>query len=77
MNIIAGMMMPEMNCAPKLAWYSSSFCSRERRLDLALAAEHLDQRVPGERLLDVPVQLAGVRPLRDELLLRALGDLPR
>ena len=27
MNIIAGMMMPEMNWAPKLAWNSSSFCS--------------------------------------------------
>ena len=27
MNIIAGMMMPETNWAPKLAWYSSSFFS--------------------------------------------------
>ena len=27
MNIIAGMMMPLMNCAPKLAWYSSSLVS--------------------------------------------------
>ena len=41
------------------------------------AAEDLDQRVPGERLLDVAVQRAGVLPLGDELLLRALGDLLR
>ena len=27
MNIIDGMMMPEMNCAPNDAWYSSSFLS--------------------------------------------------
>ncbi len=74
MNIIDGMMIPEMNCAPKLARYSSSFLACERRLDLALPAEHLDQLVPGEGLLDLGVQLAGVRPLRDELLLRALGD---
>ena len=53
MNIIAGMMMPEMNCAPKLAWYSSSFFASKLGLDLALPAEHLDQRVAGERLLDL------------------------
>ena len=34
MNIIAGMMMPETNWAPKLAWYSSSFLSAKRCLDL-------------------------------------------
>jgi hypothetical protein len=48
---------------------------REGLLDLALPAEHLDQFVAGERLLDLGVERAGVRPLRDELLLRALGDL--
>ena len=37
MNIIAGMMMPEMNCAPKLASYSSSFLAAKRGLDLAAA----------------------------------------
>ncbi len=29
-NIIAGWMIPEMNCAPKLALYSSSFLLRNR-----------------------------------------------
>ena len=67
-------MIPEMNCAPKLAWNSSSFFACERGLDLALPAEHLHQLVAGERLLDLAVQLAGVLPLGDELLLRALGD---
>ena len=33
--------------------------------------------MPGERLLDLPVQLAGVAPLRDELPLRAPRDRPR
>ena len=47
----------------------------EALLDLALAAEHLDQRVPAEGLLDLSVESAGVRPLGDELALRALGDL--
>ena len=27
MNIIAGWIVPEMNCARKLDWYSVSFCS--------------------------------------------------
>ncbi len=30
-NIIAGWMVPEMNCAPKLDWKSSSFSSSNRR----------------------------------------------
>ena len=34
MNIIVGMMMPLMNCARKLAWYSSSFCSAKSRVGL-------------------------------------------
>ena len=67
-------MIPEMNCAPKLARNSSSFFAWNVGLDLALPAEDLDQLVTGERLLDLAVQLAGVRPLGDELLLRALGD---
>ena len=37
MNIIDGMMMPEMNWAPKLASYSSSFFAAKRRLDLRAA----------------------------------------
>ena len=41
--------------------------------DLA-PAEHLHQRVSRVHLLDMPVQRAGPRPLRDELLLRATGD---
>ena len=48
----------------------------ELLLDVLLAAEHLDQRVPGERLLDLRVQGAGVAPLVDELRLGALGDEP-
>ena len=57
---------PEMNWAPKLASYSSSFLSSEALLDLALAAEHLHERVAGEGLLDLGVERAGVAPLRDE-----------
>ncbi len=30
MNVMAGMISPEMNCAPKLAWYSSTFFCRNR-----------------------------------------------
>ena len=37
---------------------------REDLLDLVLAAEHLDQRVAREGLLDVRVELAGAPPLR-------------
>ena len=65
-----------MNWAPKLASYSSSFFVAEPLLDLALAAEHLHERVAGERLLDLRVERAGVAPLRDEPRLRALGDRP-
>ena len=43
-------------------------------LDLLLAPEDLHERVPGERLLDLAVQHAGVLPLRDEALLRAPRD---
>ena len=62
-----------MNWAPKLALKSSSFFSAKRCLDLAVAAEDLDERVAGVALLDLRVQRAGVRPLRDEQLLRALA----
>ena len=55
-----------MNWAPKLASNSSSFFSSKRCLDLVLAPEHLDQGVAGERLLDLRVERAGVRPLGDE-----------
>ena len=45
------------------------------RLDrLALAAEHLDDGVPGVHLLDVAVQRPGPLPLGGELLLRAARD---
>ena len=43
-------------------------------LDLALPAEHLDERVAREGLFDLRVELTGVGPLRHEELLRALGD---
>ena len=74
MNIIDGMIRPETNCAPKLALNSVLVLLPELLVHLALAAEHVDQLVAGERLLDVRVELAGVRPLRHELLLRPLGD---
>ena len=38
----------------------------EALLDVALAAEHLHERVAGERLLDLRVERAGVAPLGDE-----------
>ena len=57
MNIITGMISPQTNCAPKLTLYSSSFSSAKVRSTSCLAAEHLDQRVPGEGLLDVRVEL--------------------
>ena len=41
---------------------------------LLLAAERLDDAVPGVHLLDVPVERAGLHPLGRELLRRALGD---
>ena len=45
-------MMLEMNWAPKLGLVELVVVLAEPRLDLALAAEHLDDRVAGERLLD-------------------------
>ena len=42
--------------------------------DVVLAAERPDERVAGERLLDLRVEAAGVGPLVDEALLRARGD---
>ena len=50
------------------------FLLGERRLDLPLPAEHLDQGLAGERLLDVAVQLPGGLPLRHEHLLGTLAD---
>ena len=49
----------------------------EGLLRLLLTAEDLDEAVPGEGLLDDSVELAGVLPLLDEELLRALGDRRR
>ena len=57
------MIKPETNWAPKLALNSTLVPLREHRLDLPLPAEHLDQRMPGEGLLDVAVQLSGGLPL--------------
>ena len=44
----------------------------EARLNLALAAEHLDQVVTGECLLDLGVEGPGATPLSDKVLLRPL-----
>ena len=46
----------------------------ELRDRLVLAAERLDDGVPGVHLLDVSVERAGGRPLGDEQLLRAADD---
>ena len=73
MNIIAGMMMPETNWAPKLASNSSSFFSPNAASTSRCRPNTLHQLVPGERLLDLAVERAGVPPLGDELLLRALA----
>ena len=59
MNIITGMMMPLMNCAPNAAWYSSLVLGVELRLHLLLATVDLDELVAGEGLLDDAVELAG------------------
>ena len=74
MKLIAGWMMPEMNCALKLAWNSSSFSSSNFSDGLLLAAEHLHDVAARVHLLDVAVERAGALPLRRELLLRALRD---
>ncbi len=52
-----------MNWARKLEAYSASLCSSKVSVASLLAAEDLDQRVPGEHLLDVSVEPAGGRPL--------------
>src|SRR5690606_36097880 len=49
----------------------------ELGLDLALPAEHLDDGVAGERLLDMRVERARAAPLVDELRARATHDEPR
>ena len=49
---------------------------RERRLHLRPAPEDLDELVRRERLLDLPVERARVRPLGHVLPLRTLHDLP-
>ena len=73
MNVIAGWMIPEMNCARKLAAYIFSLASSNSLIASAAVAEDLDQFVAGEHLLDVPVDRAGPLPLPDELALRALA----
>ena len=77
MNIIVGMISPETNWAPKLTRNSSSFSSAKVRSTSRLPVEDLDQRVAGEGLLDLAVELAGAAPLLDELALRALHDRAR
>ena len=47
-------------------------CSAKSRVGLLLAAEHLDQLVAGEGLLDDAVELAGALPLLHEVLLQRL-----
>ena len=66
MNIITGMISPDTNCAPNEASEQLVVLLGEGPLDLTLTAEHLDQVVAGERLLDVRVEPAGAPPLLDE-----------
>ena len=75
--MIAGMIMLEMNCALEAGVEQLVVLRAEPLLDLAAPAEHLDQRVAGERLLDLAVERADVLPLRDEALLRALARSSR
>ena len=56
MKAIAGWIVPDRNWALKLAWKSSSFSLVERVDGLLLAAERLDDGVPGVHLLDVAVE---------------------
>ena len=48
----------------------------EPLFDVVLTTEHLDQRVPGERLFDLGIQGARVPPLGDEPLLGSRGHEP-
>ena len=73
MNVIAGWMIPEMNCGPVAGLVEPLVLLVELLDRLALAAERLHDRVPGVHLLDVAVERAGRGPLGDELLLRAAG----
>ena len=75
MNIIAGMMMPETNWAPKLASYSSSFLAANGASTSRWRPKTLTSSWPVKASSIWRVERAGVRPLRDEQLLRALGDL--
>ena len=45
MNVIAGMMIPEMNCARKLGLVQLLVALVERLSACVLPAEHLDERV--------------------------------
>ena len=72
MNIIAGWMIPEMNCARKLAAYIFSLAASNSSMALVPVAEDLDQLVAREHLLDVAVDHAGPLPLPDELPLRCV-----
>ena len=57
-NIVTGCIRLDMNCAPKLALVQLVVRGAEALLDLALAAERLDDGVAGERLLDLRVERA-------------------
>ena len=52
MNIIDGMMIPETNCAPKLASKSSSFFSRN--------ASSTSRRRPNTRTSSWPVNVSSI-----------------
>ena len=73
-NIIAGWIDPGDELGAEAGLVELLVLVVEALLDVALAAEHLDERVAGERLLDLGVERAGVAPLGDEPRLRPLGD---
>ena len=76
MNIITGMIRPEMNCAPKLALVEASFCASKSAL-LGPRPKTLTSSWPEKVSSMWRVEAAGAPPLGDELPLGALHDRAR
>ena len=74
MNIIAGMMMPEMNCAPKDASVELVVLVSERSSASCCRPNTFTRLWPVKASSTWALSVAGVAPLRDEPRLRALGD---
>ena len=76
MNIIAGMIMPETNWAPKLDLYSSSLARAKAASTSCCRPNTLTSEWPVNASSMWRVELSGGLPLRDEQLLRPLADQP-